>query len=129
MLTSDRKKMIDPPSLPGETSSGATVIGSSLVITGEIRADEDCNISGQHHGKIDIKNHTLTVAKSAFLQSEIHAKHVHLLGKVEGTIHASGKVEIRSGAEMTGDIYASRISIEDGAQYKGSVKMNNSPSL
>ena len=106
---------------PTQTSS---LIGSSLFVSGEIRGNEDLVITGRHKGKIDLKNNSLIIEKKAKVQGNLYVKDIDVRGKVEGAIYASGNVVVRSEAQITGDIIATRISIEDGAQYKGSVKMN-----
>jgi cytoskeletal protein CcmA (bactofilin family) len=107
--------------------SDSSIIGSSLYISGEIRGNEDLVITGRHKGKIDLKDNTLIVKRNAKVQGDIYIKNIDVQGKIEGTIYASGKVDVRNGAKITGDIFAFRISIEEGAQYKGSVKMSEPP--
>ena len=49
------------------------------------------------------------------------AREVVVLGKVRGNINASDRVDIRSEGSLTGDVAAARISIEDGAYFKGGI--------
>jgi len=120
----DRNQEASDPILENKSTPDSSLIGSSLFVSGEIRGNEDLVITGRHKGKIDLKNNSLLVEKKAKVQGNIYVKNIDVRGKVEGAIYASGKVEVHCGAQITGDIFASRISIEDGAQYKGSVKMN-----
>jgi cytoskeletal protein CcmA (bactofilin family) len=125
MLRPDKKKDDIFSTTENKPVSDSSIIGSSLYISGEIRGNEDLVIEGRHKGKIDLKNNTLIVKRNAKVQGNIYVENIDVQGKVEGTIYASGKVDVRNGANIAGDIFASRISIENGAQYKGSVKMSD----
>jgi cytoskeletal protein CcmA (bactofilin family) len=49
------------------------------------------------------------------------AREIVVLGKVRGNCQASDRVDIRSEGSLTGDVVAARISIEDGAFFKGGI--------
>ena len=57
----------------------------------------------------------------AFLSANINAREIVVLGKVRGNLTASDRVDIRSDGSLTGDVVAARISIEDGAFFKGGI--------
>jgi cytoskeletal protein CcmA (bactofilin family) len=101
-------------------------LGPTFNLKGEISAKEDLIINGFFQGKIDLGNNNFILEQTGKLKADIHARNVTILGKMEGNIYASGKVFISKEAQMTGDISAFRISIMDGAQFKGSVKMSSS---
>ena len=103
-----------------------STIGTTCTFNGEISANEDLTINGSFTGKINLRNHNLFVGKEGRIDAEIQAKDVHIHGKMKGNISASGKVNIAKEAQVVGDISAFRISIMDGAQFKGSVKMMTS---
>lgn len=98
-------------------------LGPTLNIKGELSSNEDLIIEGQFQGKLDLKNHNLSVEHAGKVNADIHAGNITIKGKVKGNIFASGKVYIQKEGQMIGDVSASRISILDGAQFKGSVKM------
>lgn len=98
-------------------------IGQSLSLKGELSGNEDLVVNGRLHGEIDLGNHNLTVEREGKIEANIRAKNITIHGEIKGNIFASGKVLIIKDAQMVGDISASRISIMDGAQFKGSVKM------
>lgn len=97
--------------------------GSSLFMKGELSGDEDLVIEGQFEGKIELWNHNILVDHRGKVEAEIRVKNITINGSVKGNIHASGKVFISKEGQMEGDIIAPTISIVDGAQFKGSVKM------
>ena len=100
----------------------ANVIGSSIVIDGEISGDEDLIIQGTIKGKIALQE-SLIVENSGTVEADIETRNVEISGQVTGNIRASDRVEIKSEGRMTGDIKAPRILIADGAKFKGNVDM------
>ena len=98
-------------------------VGASLSFNGALNGQEDIVIEGQFQGKIDLKNHNLKVEQGGKVKANIQVKNITISGEVDGNIYASGKVYISKEGQLRGDIFAPRISIADGAQFKGSVKM------
>jgi cytoskeletal protein CcmA (bactofilin family) len=105
-------------------SRSSARLGSSLQIKGEITGSEDLQIDGIVEGPISLGGHELTVGSTAQLNSEIRAGEVVIHGKVVGHIHAGGRVEITKDGSVTGDIGCARISIEDGAHFKGRIEID-----
>lgn len=99
-------------------------LGSSLQIKGEITGSEDLQIDGIVEGPIFLDGHTLTVGSTAQLNSEIHAGEVVVYGKAVGNVDARGRVEITKDGSIVGDISCARISIEDGAHFKGRIEID-----
>ena len=97
--------------------------GPSFRLKGEISGDEDLIIEGKFRGKINLNNHSLLVAQTGKIKADIRAKNVTVKGSVEGNIYASGKVFISKEGDVKGDIASPKISIMEGAGFKGSVKM------
>ena len=123
MLNTDNKNK--DSHLPSEKhmSKKVTLLGATIDIKAEITGEEDLVIEGKFRGRIDLKNNDLTVENNADVDAEIQARNIIIKGRVKGNIHASGKVYIEKEGQMVGDIAAARISIVEGAQFKGSMKM------
>jgi len=98
-------------------------IGKSVVIKGELSGSEDLTIEGQVEGKIELKDHLLTIGPNGRIKAQIFAKTVIVLGEVNGNVSASEKVEIRDGGSVDGDIISPRVAIAEGAHFRGSVDM------
>jgi len=98
-------------------------IGKSVVIKGELNGSEDLTVEGHVEGKIELKEHVLTIGPHGRIKAEIHAKSVIVLGEVTGNIHASEKVDIRDNGSVDGDIVSPRVAIAEGAHFRGSVDM------
>jgi len=105
-----------------QTADGAH-IGKSVVIKGELSGSEDLYVDGNVEGKIEMRNHSLTVGPNGVVKADISAKTVVVQGKLNGTVNASDRVELRKSAVVTGDVTTQRIAIEEGAFLKGKVEI------
>ncbi len=102
-------------------SSEQATIGKSLVVKGEVTGSESLYIDGKVEGAINLPGNRVTVGRNGQVSANISAREVVVLGKVRGNINASDRVDIRSEGALTGDVIAQRISIEDGAFFKGGI--------
>ena len=112
------------PALGSTPARGQARLGASLQIKGHITGTEDLQIDGKVDGPISLRGHGLTVGPTAQLTSEIHAREVVVFGKVVGNVHARDRVDVKSDGSVIGDISTARISIEDGAQFKGRIEID-----
>ncbi len=126
MFGRDKDKKDELMDTKKETLPGTAFLGSGHVIKGEVGGEEDLVIRGYVKGKVDLKNHILTVEKGGRVDGDIIVNELVLRGSVNGNVYAAGKVFVAAEALMRGDITAARISISDGAVFKGSIKMEDS---
>ena len=96
-------------------------IGKSLVVKGEVSGSESLYIDGKVEGAINLPGNRVTVGRNGQVAANISAREIVVLGKVRGNCQASDRVDIRSEGSLTGDVIAARISIEDGAFFKGGI--------
>lgn len=96
-------------------------IGKSLVIKGEVTGSESLYIDGRVEGSINLPGNRVTVGRNGVVAANISAREIVIIGKVRGNLNASDKVDIRGEGSLTGDVIAQRISIEDGAFFKGGI--------
>jgi cytoskeletal protein CcmA (bactofilin family) len=106
-----------------QTGRDVVNIGKSVVIKGELNGSEDLTIEGQVEGKIELKDHVLTIGPNGKIKAQVFAKALIVLGEVNGNVTATDKVEIKDGGSVDGDIIAPRVAIADGAHFRGSVDM------
>lgn len=107
-------------------SDAAAVIGKSVQIRGEVKGNEDLTVEGQVDGTIALTDSRLTVGAHARVSANLSARDVIVLGHVTGEIRATGRVELRAGSTVSGDIHAGRLSIEENAVYCGKVELTSS---
>ncbi|HVJ08619.1 MAG TPA: polymer-forming cytoskeletal protein [Acidisarcina sp.] len=96
-------------------------IGKSLVVKGEVTGSESLYIDGKVDGTINLPGNRVTVGRNGQVTANITAREIVVLGKVRGNVNASDRVDIRSEGSLSGDVIAQRISIEDGAFFKGGI--------
>ena len=106
---------------PESDSRSAATVGKSVKIVGQIFTKEDLYVDGDVEGTIESLENKVTVGPNGRVQASIRAREVIILGQVQGNVETSDKVDIRKDAKLVGDITTSRISIEDGALFKGSI--------
>src|ERR1700739_320590 len=96
-------------------------ISKGLFIKGEITGSESLFIDGKVEGRINLNGNLWTVCRNGQVAASITAREVVVLGKVRGNVTATDRVDIRAEGALTGDVAAARISIEDGAFFKGGI--------
>jgi cytoskeletal protein CcmA (bactofilin family) len=97
-------------------------IGASLKIEGSVTGEEDLQIDGKVEGPVTIRGR-LTVGCSGQLSAGVIARELAVYGKVSGNVDAQDRVEIKRDGAVIGDIQTARISIEDGAIFKGRIEI------
>ena len=113
-----------PASAPRNAALSSTeqaTIGKSLVIKGEVTGSESLYIDGRVEGSINLSGNRVTIGRNGVVNANINAREIVVTGKVRGNLTASDRVDIRNEGSLTGDVVAQRISIEDGAFFKGGI--------
>jgi len=105
-------------------SGDAAVIGSSIHINGDLRGDEDLRIEGNVSGTVQLTNSALTIGKEGKVKAGVYAKSIAVDGETKGDLYATECVSIHANAKVQGNIIAPRVSIVDGAHFKGSIEMD-----
>ena len=100
-------------------------IGKSVEIRGEVKGSEDLMIDGRVEGTITLTDSKLTIGSTARVDADVAARDVVILGVLNGNVTASARVELRKGGNLTGNIRAARLSIEEGALLSGKVELTD----
>ncbi|HVN92840.1 MAG TPA: polymer-forming cytoskeletal protein [Terracidiphilus sp.] len=98
-------------------------IGKTIVICGEVKGSEDLVLDGRVEGTVNLAENRLTIGPNANIAADLTARDVLIQGHVQGNIVASGRVELRAGCRLEGDIKALRLAIEDNAIFHGKVDL------
>jgi cytoskeletal protein CcmA (bactofilin family) len=120
------KLMTDLNDAAPQGANDISVLGSTVRFKGELVADENLMIQGHIEGSIEQKASRLTIGSTGKIKADIHANYVIVEGEVIGNLYATEAVIVESGARVRGDIFAPRVTLKDGATFKGSIDMDAS---
>ncbi len=99
----------------------AAVIGVGMAIKGSIESNEDLYIDGEVQGTLVLKGCRLVIGPNGTVDANATAREVVVLGKLNGDVHATERISIRTSGSLIGDIQAAGIVIEDDAYFKGKI--------
>jgi cytoskeletal protein CcmA (bactofilin family) len=106
-----------------KTIEGSTVIGKSVIVRGELSGNEDLFMDGDLEGTITLTQSLLTIGPNARVVANLNVRDLIVFGNLKGNVRASGRIDLRQSAVVSGDIFASRLSIEESAVIKGRVEL------
>jgi len=121
---SSRSGGSETTAVAGGGRGDVAVIGRSIKIDGDLRGEEDLRIDGDVNGTVRLHNNTLTIGSEGKIRADVFANTVIVDGMMEGDLYGSERVSIRRNATVLGNITAPRVSLEDGASFKGSIEMD-----
>ncbi len=98
-------------------------IGASILVKGDLSGDEHLLIQGRVEGQITLDGNDLTIGSRGRVKADIHAKVISVEGEVRGNLFGEEKIVIRKTGNVKGNLVAPRVSLEDGATFKGSIDM------
>jgi cytoskeletal protein CcmA (bactofilin family) len=105
-------------------SRDQAVIGPSIHIDGDVRGEEDLLIEGEVGGTVQLKNNSLTIGPNGKVRADVYAHSIYVDGYVEGDLFGAERVHIRKSAQVKGNVTSPRVSVEDGAKFKGAIEMD-----
>jgi len=103
-------------------------IGKTVVIRGEVKGSEDLIVDGRVEGTVNLSESRLTIGPTAIVAANLSAKDILIMGQVQGNLVASGRVELRAGCQVEGDIRALRLAVEDNSVFRGKVDLTQAVS-
>jgi cytoskeletal protein CcmA (bactofilin family) len=129
VFTGEARTMAPETNFSNTTPSGIARLGSTLHVKGEITGNEDLLIDGSVEGLVQLEDRKLTVGASAKVTADVIAREVVVYGNVKGNLRARDRIEIKKDGSVVGDLTTARISIEDGAYFKGSIEIDKTGDL
>ncbi len=114
-----------PPSEPDRParSGRLATLGPSILLKGNLSGEEDLLIEGRVEGKITLPKHSVTVGSNGKVKADIHSKSICVEGDVRGNLFGSEEVVIRKTGRVQGNATAPRVTLENGAKFRGSIDM------
>jgi len=116
--------VVRPETTASRGPAGHAVIVASIHIDGDLRGEEDLLIEGEVNGTVQLKNNSLTIGPQGKVRADVYAHSIYVDGFQEGDLYGSERVAIRKGAQVRGNVTSPRVSLEDGAKFKGSIEMD-----
>ena len=104
--------------------AGSATLGKNVTVKGQIFSREDLTIDGEVEGTVECHEHRLTIGPNGRVQAGLKAREIVIYGSIQGNVEAVEKIDIKKEAKLVGDIKTSRIMIEDGAYFKGSIDIS-----
>jgi len=101
------------------------MIGPTITVKGDLSGEEDLLIEGRVEGKIDLPRHSVTIGKNGHIKADVFGKVITVEGEVEGNLIGAEQLVLRQSSTVRGNITAPRVSLEDGANFKGSIDMSS----
>lgn len=102
---------------------GSATIGPSITIKGDVTGDEDLVIQGRIEGTVTLKKHNVVIGPEGNVRANVHGRSVTVEGEVSGDLHGLEQVVLRKSAKVDGNIQAPRVTLEDGARFRGGIDM------
>ncbi|WP_054113000.1 bactofilin family protein [Marinagarivorans algicola] len=118
-----------PSGVAQDENRPSAVIGSKITFKGELSGDEDLLIQGIVEGTVSLKGNQLTVGKLGKVKANLSAKNIIVDGNVEGDLIAEDHIAINASSVVKGNIVAERVTLEDGAKFRGSIDMDTDTPL
>jgi cytoskeletal protein CcmA (bactofilin family) len=100
-----------------------TRLGSTVFVNGTLEGREDVVIDGRFQGKITLPSGSLTINREAKVEAEVRVRSLTLHGELIGTVAAAERALVSETGRMTGDIQTAKISVSNGARFKGTIKI------
>jgi cytoskeletal protein CcmA (bactofilin family) len=114
-----------PPADTRRADRATATIGPSIFIKGDLSGDEDLVIEGRVEGKIDLKQHNVTIGKNGRVKADVFGNTVVVEGEVDGNLFAQQQAILRQSGAVRGNITAPRVMLEDGSRFRGSIDMES----
>jgi len=96
-----------------------SLLGKSVHLKGELRADEDLTIEGRVDGPVWCDGCAVTIAATARINGDVIARDITVFGRVDGQLVATEVVDVRTGASVVGRVVSARFILNDGARFNG----------
>lgn len=106
------------------TQTGTSIIGTSIILRGDITGEEDLIVKGKVEGTLTLPSNDIQVDPEGEVKADLKAQKISVAGKVQGNLVGSERVVIEKSGQVEGNIVAPRVVLEDGCKFKGSVEMN-----
>lgn len=117
---SDRRRFTD------DSDDFATVVGPEVTVEGKVHGAGGLELQGRLEGELSMKG-LVWIRPQGALEGNLDVSSVVVEGEVTGDIHCSGKVDLREGCRVKGDITAGTVAAAEGSFFEGNIAMPKAP--
>ncbi len=102
-----------------------SIIGAGMTMVGDTDTDGSLRIEGTIRGSVRAGK-SVVVGKDGLVDGSIFTQDAVIAGRVSGGIHAESRLELQATSEVSGEIVAPRMQVEEGAKVQGQVAVGES---
>ncbi len=110
---------------PRAPAAEVAMVGRKIKLKGEITGEEDLLIEGRVEGSVELRSHTVVIGQEGHAKASIVGRIITVKGKVQGNLAAEEQIILQSSATVEGDLVAPRVTMEDGATFRGGIEMGD----
>jgi cytoskeletal protein CcmA (bactofilin family) len=100
-----------------------SVVGAGLIIEGEFTSDEPVLVDGTVKGTLTTSE-AVSIGGDGVVEADVQALSISVAGQLTGNVTATSRVDIQAGGRLVGDVKSNRLTIADGASFRGNVDMD-----
>ncbi len=104
-------------------STELTRIGASVTLEGDLTCEEDLRVDGRLKGTVSVPQHRVLISSAGKVRANVFARVIEVEGQVRGDLQGSERVVVKATGNVVGNLRAPRVSLENGAQFKGAIDM------
>ena len=122
----EEKIAVDAPKAAPQRATGPeepALVGRGIIIKGDVTGNQDLLIQGQLDGTVTLPDNEVVVGRDGRVNATIEARNIVIEGTVEGDLRGIEQIVVKSSGDVSGNIAAPRVGLEDGALFKGSIDM------
>jgi cytoskeletal protein CcmA (bactofilin family) len=109
---------------PRPSVGAVSCISASTTFEGTVSGAEDLLVDGRLVGDVSLTNYAVTVGAPGKVKGHVDAKSIVIEGEVEGNLKAVDQIVVRNTGRVEGDLFAPRITLQDGCSFQGSIDMS-----
>ena len=111
------------PKRNSDSTESGGMIGKTIKIEGSISGQADLHVEGEVEGQIELAENSLTIGPNGNATADVVARDVHVQGRLSGRVRAGDRIAIAKTGSVDGEVTTSRIAVEDGAIFRGSINL------
>lgn len=101
----------------------SSIIGSDMVVEGDIKAKEAVRVEGSVTGDVETEG-ALIISSTGKVKGNVKGSNIIIGGSVEGDLTSGGRTEVASTGKVIGNIRTKSLIVDENAVFQGQCTMN-----